>query len=186
MAFPRATTMAHQLVGERLLPGDFTIDATAGNGHDTLFLAKAVGPTGHVLAIDIQESAIEAARLRCAEYKDIIDFKVADHSNLRRWINRETGAVMFNLGYLPSSDKTIITQPESTLKAVVNALESLRNGGILTIAVYYGHPGGDVEAEAVSLFTQSLDQTRFTAIRYEFLNQKNNPPFLIAIERRDI
>jgi len=176
--------MAHQLVGERLFPGDFAVDATAGNGHDTAFLAKIVGPTGRVLAIDIQKSAIEAARLRCAEYQDIIDFKTADHSDLRQWIDREVGAVMFNLGYLPSSDKTIITQPESTLKAVVNALESIRNGGIVTLAVYYGHPGGDIEAEAVSLFAQSLDQTRFTAIRYEFLNQKNAPPFLIAIERK--
>ena len=30
------------------------MDATCGNGGDTLWLSRAVGPTGHVLALDIQ------------------------------------------------------------------------------------------------------------------------------------
>ena len=32
--------------------GDIAVDFTMGNGHDTEFLSKTVGPTGHVFAFD--------------------------------------------------------------------------------------------------------------------------------------
>ncbi len=38
------------------------IDATCGNGFDTLFLCRTAGENGHVKAFDIQEQAIERTR----------------------------------------------------------------------------------------------------------------------------
>ncbi len=36
------------------------IDATMGNGNDTLFLCRMAGKTGHVTAFHIQQQALEA------------------------------------------------------------------------------------------------------------------------------
>ena len=38
--------------------GDVAVDFTMGNGHDTEFLSKTVGPDGHVFAFDVQEMAL--------------------------------------------------------------------------------------------------------------------------------
>ena len=40
------------------------VDGTLGNGHDTVFLAKLVGPNGHVYGFDIQEQAIVSTKKR--------------------------------------------------------------------------------------------------------------------------
>jgi ubiquinone/menaquinone biosynthesis C-methylase UbiE len=55
---------AHQAVEAVLKPGDITIDATVGNGHDTLFLATRVGATGKVYGFDIQQEALDSAYQR--------------------------------------------------------------------------------------------------------------------------
>ena len=44
----RILPYARILLEKAVSPGDIAIDATAGNGHDTLFLAKLVGENGHV------------------------------------------------------------------------------------------------------------------------------------------
>lgn len=43
---------------EVVKPGDLCVDATAGTGQDTVFLARLVGERGQVLAYDIQEEAL--------------------------------------------------------------------------------------------------------------------------------
>ena len=43
---------------KHLKPGDVAVDFTMGNGHDTEFLSKTVGPEGFVYAFDIQEQAL--------------------------------------------------------------------------------------------------------------------------------
>ena len=62
MSFPRATEMAHLWLRERVNAGAFVVDATTGNGHDTVFLAELVGVDGKVIAFDIQADALKAAR----------------------------------------------------------------------------------------------------------------------------
>ena len=51
---------SHKIWEGVLTPGDHVIDATCGNGHDTLFLAKCVDLErgGKVFAFDIQEKAL--------------------------------------------------------------------------------------------------------------------------------
>lgn len=149
-----ATEIAHEAVRKVLQPGEIAIDATAGNGHDTRFLAETVGPTGRVFAFDIQENALKATAERLAAaglgnatllHRNHADLADAIPASLHGRI----GAAMFNLGYLPGGDKSITTQVESTVRAVAAGLRVLRSGGVLLILVYPGHPDGRVELDAL-------------------------------------
>lgn len=180
---PRATGLAHQLVKERLKPGDTAIDATVGNGHDTLFLAACVGSTGQVIGFDIQEEAIQRVAEKAVGLKQIL-LHTACHAGMSAYATAPVAAVMFNLGYLPSGDKTITTQPDSTLAALEAASQLLSDGGLITLALYTGHDGGAAEAQAVEQWAASLPQESFAVAKYQFLNQRNAPPFLIAIGKR--
>ena len=55
---PRILAFTHELLRQRLRPGDNALDGTAGNGHDTLLLAQCVGPGGRVWAFDVQPQAV--------------------------------------------------------------------------------------------------------------------------------
>ena len=68
-------------------------------------------------------------------------------------------AVMFNLGYLPGGEKSIITEIRSTLPALAAAASLLRTGGILSVVAYPGHPGGDLECRGVEEWFQQLSDT---------------------------
>ncbi len=145
----RLTDLAHELVRLVLRPGDAAIDATAGNGHDTLFLAQAVGVTGHVFSFDIQAEAIVRTRQRLAEAKiENVTLHQASHARMGESVTMPIRAVMFNLGYLPGGDKSVITSRDSTLVALESAKALLQKGGILTVLAYRGHPGGMDEAQA--------------------------------------
>lgn len=181
--FLRATGFAHQLINDRLQPGDIAVDATAGNGHDTGFLATCVGDTGKVFAFDIQEEAIRATGERCAHFPQVTLIH-AGHEQLEQHVSGPVNAVMFNLGYLPSGDKSKITKVETTIVAIRASLRLLARGGLLTCILYRGHTGGEAEAEAVERELCGLDQEAYTTIRYEFLNQRNSPPALLAVEKR--
>ncbi len=143
--------------------GDAAIDATVGNGHDTEFLARCVGPKGHVFGFDIQQKALAGARslldqnsltarvrLLCANHA-----KMADH--LPKEIKGEVQAIMFKRVYLPGGDKSLITNPADTIEALNAAHELLKPAGILTILSYRGHPGGREECAAVEKWSSSLD-----------------------------
>lgn len=154
--FSPLTELAQRAIGECLEPGALAIDATVGNGHDTLFLAGAVAPTGHVIGFDIQPGALEAARARLASagLGSIATLKLCGHEHLREqtpdaWSGR-VSAVMFNLGYLPGGDKRITTGAQTTLRALDQAMGLLRRGGLISLLVYRGHPGAMAEANAVS------------------------------------
>lgn len=146
------TELAHRECGAG--QADIVIDATAGNGHDTLFLAERVGPFGKVYAFDIQAAALDctAARLAAAGITNVRLIH-DDHANMLQAIDPQhhgrISTVMFNLGYLPGSDKTIVTKIASTLAAIDAAIKLLRDSGTLTILAYPGHPGGIEETVAV-------------------------------------
>ena len=166
------------------MPGDRAIDATAGNGHDTLFLANTVGTTGKVIAFDIQDTAIDATAARTSEHPQV-ELYCLGHEEMGRIVTRSVHAVMFNLGYLPSGDKSLITRKETTLQALQAALDLLDSGGLITVALYRGHEGGMEESDAVEAWASRLDQNDFYAASYQFLNLRNSPPSLLTIERRN-
>lgn len=158
----RLTQLAHQLLEQQLTPGDLTIDATAGNGYDTLQLARLVGPDGRVIAIDLQSEAITAtrARLHHAHLESQCELIQADHAKLLQNLipshSEMVSAITFNLGYLPGSDKAVQTLTDTTLPALDACAKLLKPGGLLLVTAYRGHTGGDLEAEAVRNWMQQL------------------------------
>lgn len=150
----RVTEQAHEAVRNFVNPGDVVIDATAGNGYDTLFLAQLVGPTGHVYAFDIQQDALDATTALLGEQK-IGHFTPLrrDHASLSEAILAKhrgaIAAVVFNLGYLPGGNRDITTSPGSTFAALHAARSVLKLEGIVCVTIYRGHLVGPLEAEAV-------------------------------------
>lgn len=151
----RLTRQAHEAVAAVVGEGSLALDATAGNGHDTCFLAEQVGVTGHVWALDIQRAAIDATHSRLAEadLDERVTLVCDSHARVAEQVKRPGGqyldAVMFNLGYLPGSDHARVTQPESTICALEQSMELLAPGGCLSLMVYRGHEGGEAEWRAI-------------------------------------
>ncbi|MFC0234319.1 class I SAM-dependent methyltransferase [Vagococcus entomophilus] len=179
---------SHQLLKEIIQPNDHLIDATVGNGHDTLFLARLVKGSGHIYGFDVQEKAIHHTqeKLLAENLDKRVTLFQQGHETLATALPSDIqikGAI-FNLGYLPKSDKTIITQAETTLTAVQAILERLLPTGRIILVVYYGHPGGEQEKQAVLNFVRELPQAHYNVLNYQFINQKNSPPFLLVIEKK--
>ena len=176
----RPLQMAHAFLAEVVTKEDTVVDATMGNGHDTLFLAKLAK---QVYAFDIQEQAVEKTHQRLAEAGlDNAQLILAGHETLDQYTDHFKAAI-FNLGYLPSADKSVITRPDTTLKALEKVCRGLEKDGRAAIMIYYGHDGGDIERDAVMDFVSQLPQQEYTATIYRTLNQINNPPFLVMIEK---
>ncbi|MGJ3243503.1 MAG: class I SAM-dependent methyltransferase [Opitutales bacterium] len=148
----RLTEQAHALILPFLIPGGIAVDATAGNGHDTAFLAKTLGPGGRVHAFDIQQTAVEATRQRVHTLTDAAEVVIhpESHERMGTLVPTPACAILFNLGYLPGGQKTITTRTDSTLRALDQALERLDAPGILTLIAYPGHEAGVAETRAVA------------------------------------
>lgn len=177
----RPLHLSHEFLAEVLDPTALAVDVTMGNGHDTAFLAKHAG---QVVAFDVQNQALEKTAARLAQQGlDNVELVLAGHEQVDQYVTDPIRAAIFNLGYLPSADKTIITQATTTLVALEKILKLLEVCGRVAIMVYYGHAGGDREKDAVLDFVSQLDQAAFTVMLYQALNQVNTPPFLIMIEK---
>lgn len=187
---PTLTQLAHEALRPVIQPGDVAIDATAGNGHDTLFLAGLVGPTGHVYAFDVQSEALEQTRLllepNCLERVTLLQ---ADHAELKRMIpSREyprISGIVWNLGYLPGGEKHIVTQADSTRRSLQDGLEILRSGGVATVLAYPGHPGGREECALVEHYLNQLPENSFEV---RMMVDSQNPglsPRLFVIHKQD-
>ena len=176
----RPLEMAHDFLAQVITQEDIVVDATMGNGHDTLFLAKLAK---QVYAFDIQEQALEKTSQRLQEAGlTNAELILQGHETVDQFV-KEVKAAIFNLGYLPSADKSIITQPQTTLEALDKLCHMLVKGGRIAIMIYYGHDGGDIERDAVLNYVSQLPQQEYTATIYRTLNQINNPPFLVMIEK---
>ncbi|MFC3802487.1 class I SAM-dependent methyltransferase [Cohnella sp. GCM10012308] len=206
MGFHSVLTMAQRLVSERIVPGATVVDATAGGGVDTLFLARAVGPGGRVYAFDVQEEALARTRKRLLEAAaaastgaggdrtpgEVVLLHAGHEEMVARVpaeVHGRVGAVMFNLGYLPGGPAPgdgagpVITKPDTTLVALDAALRLLAPGGIATIAVYPGHEGGQDEAAAVGDWVAALPDDAVQALLYRFPKRAGSP-FLYALEKK--
>lgn len=193
MGFVSVLSFAQQCAAARLRPGDVAVDATAGTGADTAFLCAAVGAKGSVFAFDIQQEALDRVAARLAalpEAPEKLQLLLENHARLKEALPESArgrvAAVMFNLGYLPGGDKRVVTRPESTLPALDAALSVLRPGGIVTAVLYPGHEGGREEADRVERWAAALPQAEYEALVYRFVNRANNPPYLIAVEKRKV
>lgn len=181
-----ALRYSHTLLKEIIQPGDQVIDATMGNGNDTLFLAELVGDNGQVYAFDIQEQALTKTKEKLGSLITRSSLFLAGHETIETTISahQPIKAAIFNLGYLPSSDKTIITLPATTQQAMEAILKRLTVGGRMILVIYYGHEGGVDEKNAVLDSCGNLPQENYSVLTYQFINQKNNPPILVCVEKK--
>lgn len=180
-----AVPLSHFYLRQRVRPGDLALDATCGNGLDTLLLAQLTGEEGRVWGFDLQPRAIAATgelleregRLGCVELIE------AGHQRLSEFVPAGLAAAVFNLGYLPGGEVTLVTCPESTVSALEQAALLLKRGGIITISLYTGHPGGPEEAGAVEAWGACLAPRNFNVWRNRQLNRPEVAPYLILVER---
>lgn len=175
----------HEILERIVLDGDIVVDATAGNGHDTAFLAGLVGDDGKVYSFDIQDMAIENTRNRIEKLG--LDSRVSliqdGHQNMDKYVKEAVRAVVFNLGYLPKGDHNIHTEGNTTAEAMEKAMELIVPGGLVILVVYYGGDSGFDEKEFVLDYIKTIDSTRYAVMQTEFVNQPNCPPILICIEK---
>ncbi|WP_102690990.1 class I SAM-dependent methyltransferase [Rummeliibacillus pycnus] len=185
MKLKRVLQYAQFLLQDTVEAGDIVVDATAGNGYDTTFLAQLVGENGHVFAFDVQKQAVESTqnRLQVEGLSKRVSVILDGHENVDQYVKETISAAIFNLGYLPGSEHEVITKPNTTLKAIESLLSLLKVGGIIVLVIYYGHEGGKEERDQVIEYVSHLPQKKVHALRYEFINQKNDPPFIIALEK---
>ncbi|KAH7616191.1 putative rRNA methylase YtqB [Nannochloris sp. 'desiccata'] len=182
----RLTHMAHDAWSQILRPGDTVVDATSGNGHDTLFLAKAIGPSGQIYAFDLQQTAIESTistieQGLSPESRPKMHYVAQCHRNLQHIVGTHTARlVAFNLGYLPGGDKNVITRQTSTLAAIEASFEVLHPGGLLSILAYTGHEGGPEEFSAVAALLEQLPPKYWVSTQVKVLNRPTAPVLLLA------
>ncbi|MDR2696055.1 MAG: hypothetical protein LBC79_06720 [Deltaproteobacteria bacterium] len=208
--------LAHACMQRAVTPGSLAVDATAGNGHDTLFLAGLVGPAGLVLAFDIQPEALESTRaaLEKAHLAARVRLFLTGHENIAVCLQGNAvpppterlaasltveappdpalyltakprvSAAMFNLGFLPGSEKEIATRPGTTLAALNGLLPAMLPGAALSIHCYSGHDGGKEESKAVLDWAARQPEKIWRAYRYETWNKKRGAETLVLMERR--
>lgn len=186
-AFPKPIHFAQQVLMNYVSSGDYVVDATLGNGHDALFLANLVGKKGQLIGFDVQAAAIKSSTKRMQENEVIhFSFHQLGHEKMAEVISVEyvpLAAVVFNLGYLPNEDKSVITEEDTTLIALGAAQRLLKVGGVISLMCYPGHEGGDAESQAVSEWAASLPREDFRVVKYALHNAPNNPPFLLLVEK---
>jgi SAM-dependent methyltransferase len=168
-----------------ILPGDKVMDATAGLGRDTLFLAECVGPTGKVYALDIQKQALAETRRLLSDrgMADRVSLHCLDHARCREVITDRLRAVIFNLGYLPGSDHSIVTLKESTIRGVAEALLLLQAGGLLVLTVYRGHAGAEDESSGINKFLMTLPKRNYSILEGHYINQGEKSPYWIMVQK---
>ncbi len=186
----KTTEFAFKIIETYVSPGDVLIDATAGNGYDTLGLAKLAGPKGKVYAFDIQPQALEQTKnlLEKEGFFHNCTLVLDSHENMSEYVSKKEqevlSAVVFNLGYLPGGEREKTTRTETTLIAVERALDLTRIGGIVALTMYPGHPEGAEERAALLGFVEALPPKHYHTAYLSFPNQKKNPPELLLITKK--
>ena len=178
------TEWCHHFIRLQVRPGDFCIDATAGNGHDTLLLSQLAGPTGRVLAFDIQEQALASTkkRLEQAGIGDRAELILDGHEKMAEYAGEETvSCIVFNFGYLPGGDHGLATRAETSVAAVKAGLRLLKKGGLMSLCIYSGGDTGYEERSALLNCLKNLDSGKYLVICCEYFNRENDPPLPVLI-----
>lgn len=175
MSFYKITDTAKKLLIDNVKEKNISVDFTLGRGNDTLFLSENFD---YVYSFDLQKECIDDFRLKNIDNVKLI---LDSHENVDKYID-SFDCGMYNLGYLPRSNKEVMTKAESTLISLYKAVTILNIGGFISIVLYIGHEQGKRESQEVLKFCSELDNTRFNVAYLNLLN-KNNPPSLVLINK---
>ena len=100
-----------------------------------------------------------------------------------KYIKENIDFAIYNLGYLPKGDKYITTNAKDVEESLKKLLEKLNSKGAIFITFYIGHSAGQIESLEISKFLQNLNQKEYTILKCTFENQKNNPPYVVMIQK---
>ncbi len=179
-----ALGIVHKILKIHIKPGDFCIDATCGNGHDSVYLCELCGKSGKLLAMDIQEDAVVSTKSNLEEhgFSDIATVVCQSHSDIDNAAKPNTAdCIVFNFGWLPGGSHDVFTRAETSIPAIEKSLEILKPGGLLSLCVYYGRNNGYSERDAILEFVKNLNGAQYNVMKCDFLNRPNDPPFPIFI-----
>ncbi|MDO4518893.1 MAG: class I SAM-dependent methyltransferase [Eubacteriales bacterium] len=174
----------HEFIKKQVQPGDLCIDATMGNGNDTLLLSQLCGNEGTVLAFDIQFDALLHTMKYLGENNAPANYRLLheSHEMLEKHADPQSAScIVFNLGYLPGGDHTIATKSESSIKAMESALSILKKGGLMCVSIYSGQNSGFSERDDVLNWLKNLNSKKYLVIKSDYYNRPNNPPIPVLV-----
>lgn len=182
----KMTEIVHELFDEFVHEGDTVIDATMGNGNDTLKLCQRVGTHGKVYSFDIQEAALEhtkALLIKNGVYERAT-LILNSHDQIFKYVTEPVQAFVFNLGYLPEGDKSVITKKDTTADALKQCLNLLKPRGLGIVLAYYGHEGGLEEKNFVDKLLMELPPKKYDVLMVKNHNRAHTPPILYMIKKK--
>lgn len=180
------TEWCRHFIREQVRPGDLCIDATMGNGNDTELLCRLAGPSGHVLAFDIQEQALinTQKRLRETDVPDNYRLILDSHSHMEQYADEATvSCIVFNFGYLPGGDHALATNAATSISAIGQGLRLLKKDGLMSLCIYSGGDSGFAERDALLPYLKNLDSRKYLVILSSYYNRPKNPPIPVLIRR---
>lgn len=191
MKFDSPISLAHSYWLDYLKIGDTAIDATCGNGHDTLFIAKNVLGInqGQLYSLDIQAQALKEAREKLSknlspELIERIEFIQSCHSCFPIAIKPKTvKLIVYNLGYLPGGNKNVTTSFETTLTSIENAMDLVADDGLISITCYPGHHAGKIEQTKIVSFIEQLHPWKWVCCHHIWINRREGPT-LFLLQRK--
>lgn len=178
------TAYTQHFIRQQVMPGDICIDATMGNGNDTLLLSQLCGESGKVLAFDIQEQALTATqkRLNAGHVPENYRLLLESHANMAEYATPDSvSCIVFNFGYLPGGDHSLATRGETSIQALTQALTLLKKGGMISLCIYSGGDSGFEERDQILDWLKNLDPHQYLVIKSEYYNRPNNPPIPVLI-----
>ena len=184
MNHSQITYWCHEIIRSQAVKGGVYIDATMGNGNDTLMLCQLAGDKGEVFAFDIQERAIQKTQELLIKHECMERVRLIQdgHENMDQYVKDSSADVIcFNFGYLPGGDHDIATKAATSLSAIEKGLNILKNGGMMSLCIYSGGDTGFEEKEQILSYLKTLPAERYTVIVNEYYNRGNNPPMPVFI-----
>ena len=178
------TEWCHHFIRDHVKAGDICMDATAGNGNDTLLLCELVGDAGKVYAFDIQEMAIKNTkeRLLKAGILERAEVLLESHTNMGKYASEGTvSCITYNFGYLPGGDHSLATKKDTSIEAIYEGLRLLKKGGILSLCIYSGGDTGFEEKNAILEELENLDGKKYLVIESRYANRRNDPPMPVLV-----
>lgn len=181
------TYWCHSIIQSQAATEGTYIDATMGNGNDTLFLCRLAGENGHVWAFDIQEAAVASTTELLSGHGCLSAATLIKdgHENMDRYLSRASADVIcFNFGYLPGGDHRIATAPDTSITAIRKGLNILKSGGMMSLCIYSGGDTGFEEKDCILDYLKTLSSREYTVILNQYYNRENNPPLPVFVFKR--
>ena len=181
----KTASFAFSVLAQYIRPGDRVVDATVGNGKDTLKLCQMVGETGTVYGFDIQQQALHnAASLLQENGWNNAQLFHASHAEIAKLVKENIQAAIFNLGYLPGGSHSVTTCVKETKKAILACLNLLKKDGALAVVFYPGHPEGAEEKAQLLPWASGLDARYFHCVHAEMINQSAAAPSVLFLTKK--